>query len=112
MQKYGRSISMNSVIGGAVKKYDCWEFRYAELPYLSGTDMVCIASYITLPRTYNLLFIGFYEDVQSFQILISLTNHIVYSCFFIPSSNVEARGIIEDIRSEHVDRRKPNAFPD
>ncbi|MFH6968860.1 hypothetical protein [Flavobacterium johnsoniae] len=92
-------IRTNSKIKGIEKLYACWEFRYSELDLLDGSNLICIASYRTLPKNDHFISAGFYDRIEDFKIEARKITHIIYSFLFIPSSREESGEIIEDVMS-------------
>lgn len=95
---YGKEhVKANSKILGRIKIYDCWEFRFSDLARLEGSNLVCIASYRTLPAADHIIAAGYFESLDNFKTEARKITHIIYSFIFISSSAEESEHIIKDI---------------
>jgi len=94
-------IATNAVLEGHRQKHEAWEFKMQSLGCLSGTGMVCVTCRVALPKKYSWIRIAYCEDIRDFIRMAENEAPLVYSCFFIPCTNLEAENIITDIMDKH-----------
>ncbi|SDJ56786.1 hypothetical protein SAMN04487935_1031 [Flavobacterium noncentrifugens] len=95
MKNLNSDMVFNHKVAGNITSYEAWEIRPSQIENIECENFILLICYVTLPKKYHHFYCKFHH--YSDQISKLCTNRIIYSYLLIPTEQVLAQAIIDDI---------------